>query len=98
MDKEIIQKKLEEYIALYNEVKEKTGGDDRAALAFILEANKDRRMEQMRAEREAGILQPATAAQKRYLKKLKVKVPSDTELTKEQASQLIDEAVAKGTE
>jgi hypothetical protein len=98
MEKEIIQQKLNDYIALYNEVRERTGGDDRAALTILQEVNKDLRMEQMRAEREAGSLQPATPAQKRYLKRLKVKVPSDNELTKEQASQLIDEALAKESE
>ena len=95
IEKEIIQTRLEEYIGLYNELKEKTGGDDRVALGILAELKKDLRMEQMRAEREVEKLKPATAAQKRYLKKLKVEVPSDAELTKERASELIDEALAK---
>jgi hypothetical protein len=92
---ETVQDKLENYLDLYDKVRARTG-DDRSALAILQEMNKDKRMAQIRAERNGNGDQPATDRQKGYLKKLGVEVPAD--LTKAQASALIDGALAKESE
>jgi len=96
MDKETLQGKLTEYIALYNEIRQRINGEPRDALAILAEIGKDARMEQMKEEREKQNGDPATDKQKRFLKKLEIEfVPN---LTKVQASALIDRALAKEPE
>jgi len=96
MDKETLQGKLTEYIALYNEIRQRIDGEPRDALAILAEIGKDARMEQMKEEREKQNGDPATDKQKRFLKKLEIEfVPN---LTKVQASALIDRALAKEQE
>jgi hypothetical protein len=82
----------ERYINLYGEIRKKTG-DDRVAQAILAEVAKDRRMQEMREEREARNGELATAKQLQYLENLGVKVKPG--LTKKEASALIDEAVEK---
>lgn len=105
MENEIIREKVEEYLKLFDDIRARTG-DDRTAVTILQEVKKDLRMAQIRAERENsngksnsngndnGVL--ASAAQIGYLKKLGVKIPIG--LTKKQASSLIDEATAKGSQ
>jgi hypothetical protein len=85
--------KAEKYLTLFEEIKKKAGGDERIAQAVLVEVTKDRRMEEMREEREARNGEPATPKQLDYLKNLGV--PVSQGLTKKQASELIDEALDK---
>ena len=96
MEKEITEQKVSDYIALYNQIMQRIEGEPRDALAILAEIGKDARMEQMKAERKRQNGDPATERQKQFLKKLEVEfVP---ELTKAQASALIDRALAKEQE
>jgi len=100
MENEIIKAKIEEYLKLLADIKARTG-DDRTALSILQEVNKDFRMAQIRAERENGNGGnkddgPATVRQKDYLRRLGVKMPVN--MTKKQASSLIDEALEKESE
>ena len=52
MDKETLQGKLAEYIALYNEIRQRIEGEPRDALAILAEIGKDARMEQIPARLE----------------------------------------------
>ena len=95
MKTETIQQRVDEYLKLYDDIKDRTG-DERIALSILQEVNKDIRMAQIREERENGNDKPATEKQLNYLKKLGVDVSVD--LTKKQASALIDEALEKESE
>jgi hypothetical protein len=86
--------KVEKYLDLFSEIKERTNGDDRLALLVMQEVTKDRRMEEMRAEREQRNNEPATPKQLQFLKNLKVEIPAG--LNKKQASGFIDTALVKG--
>ena len=91
-----LKEKVEEYLELLKEIKQKTG-DERTALAILQEVNKDVRMDRISFERTnkdpwAGA-KPASARQMNFLKKLGVEVPDV--LTKEAASALIDEELGK---
>ena len=90
---------MESYLMLLDELKAKTG-DARTAVALLQEVNKDVRMAQIRADRENGAPNgrsyPASPKQKNYLERLGFEVPAD--LTKKEASALIDEALAKESE
>ena len=94
MDSDTVRSKAEEYLTLLNDIRVKTQ-DERTALAILQEVNKDIRMAQIRAEREHGNGpdQPATVRQKNYLKKLGVDIPAN--LTKREASRLIDQEVGQ---
>ena len=87
-----VMAKVENYLDLFKEILEKTS-DDRVALTILQEVAKDRRMDQMREEREVRNNGPATRRQVGYLNVLGVEMTPG--LTKRQASRLIDEAVAK---
>jgi hypothetical protein len=78
---------------MYEDIRNKIM-DDKAALALLQEVAKDKRMDQMREERELKNNQPATARQIKFLKKLGIEM-FDPGLTKKQASTLIDETMAK---
>jgi hypothetical protein len=92
---EYTQTKLDEYLGLLEDIREKTD-DERTAMAILQEISKDRRTEQIRMERETrnnvrnggrtGDL--ATDRQKSFLKKLGIEFAKD--ITKKQASFLID--------
>jgi len=83
-----IQGKLEKYLELFQEIRGKVD-DERTALTLLQEVSKDRRMEQIREEREMKNGEPATTRQLQFMKKLGIEIPPG--VTKKQASMLIDE-------
>ena len=87
--------RLDNYLELLDEISEKTS-DEKTALALLQEISKDRRMEQIRDEREGNGLQPATEKQKRFMDDLEIKYPK--KVTKQEASVLIDEELQKNGE
>jgi hypothetical protein len=90
-----IQAKLENYFELFQEIKQKTG-DDGIALRLLQEVSKDRRMEEIREEREMKNSEPATTRQLKFMKKLGIEVPAG--VTKKEASMLIDEELGRNSE
>ena len=90
-----IQAKLDKYLGLFEELKQKTN-DERTALTLLQEVSKDRRMEEMREEREAKNGETATTKQMNYMKKLGIDIPPG--ITKKEASRLIDGELAKNGE
>lgn len=98
--------KLDYYLEMFNHVRSKGLNDDAVAMAIVQEAAKDQRMEKMRngkprngtagSARPAGAdngRSPATAKQREYLADLGVNARPD--LTKQEASALLDELTAK---
>ena len=93
MEQKTNEAKLQSYIKTYEQIRRQVP-DDYTATAILQEMAKDARMQQIRAERmEQAETIPATEKQIAYLQRLGVEVPNH--LTKEEASQLIDDAVAK---
>ena len=92
---ENIHEKLTSYLELLDEIKDKTE-DEGTAAVVLQEISKDRRMEEMRQDREAKNSVPATEKQKRFMKKLGVDYPKT--ITKKEASVLIDEDLGKSEE
>ena len=100
-----MQSKLDEYLRLLEQIKQKTG-DERIAVALLQEVSKDRRSAEIREERESknseagnsdtNSSQPATDKQKQFMKKLGIKFPAT--VTKQEASLMIDEELGKSTE
>lgn len=88
-----IAAKVEKYLALFDEIRKRTS-DDRVAQAILVEVAKDRRMDEMKEEREAGNSEPATAKQLQFMRELYVEFP--TGVTKRQASELITSAKERG--
>jgi len=87
----IIQQKLESYLTLLEEIKEKTG-DEETARVLLGEVAQDLRMEHMHEERNFSGNVSATDNQIGYLRRLGVEIPEG--LTKKQASKLIDATLA----
>ena len=88
-----MQSKLEEYVRLLEQIKQKTT-DERTAVSLLQEVSKDRRSAEIREERETKNSdtqdsQPATEKQKQFMKKLGIKFPAT--VTKQEASMMIDE-------
>lgn len=97
--------KVAEYLALLDEIRSKVG-EELVAVEILREISKDRRMEQIRAERR-GLVEvshdaqsdngngtmPATLRQKEYLLDLGIKIPQG--LSKQKASELLEEAIAQ---
>jgi len=88
-----MQSKLEEYLKLLEQIKQKTT-DERTAVSLLQEVSKDRRSAEIREERETKSgndteSQPATEKQKQFMKKLGIKFPAT--VTKQEASLMIDE-------
>jgi hypothetical protein len=83
---------VEKYLGLFQEIRGRVS-DDQVARAILAEVAKDRRMEEIRQEREQHNSDPATAKQLQYLKNLGVETRPG--LTKKEASVLIDEAIQK---
>ena len=79
---------LQDYVSLLQELKANTN-DEGTAILLLQEIAKDRRTEQMTARGQ--ITQEATPKQLAFLEKLNVEY--DAELSKSEASQLIDEAL-----
>ena len=90
-----IQAKLDGYLELFQEIRRKTD-DERTALTLLQEVSKDRRMEEIRQERDSQRQQPATERQKRFMDDLGIKYPKN--VTKQEASVLIDEELGKNNE
>jgi hypothetical protein len=82
--------RVEEYLKLFNELKERLG-EEGVARAILSEVAKDRRMDEIRSEQEAKNGKPATAKQLAFLKHLGVSFKKG--ITKREASRLIDEAM-----
>ena len=87
--------KVERYLDLHGEIARRTS-DERLAQTVLVEVAKDRRMQEIREERELRNGEPATARQLEYLKRLGVEITPG--LTKKQASILIDNALDKEEE
>ena len=87
-----IQAKLDIYMELLEEIRQKTD-DERTAVSLLQEVSKDRRMEEMRQEKEAKNSVPATDRQKKFMKKLGIGFPET--VTKQEASLLIDEELGR---
>ena len=90
-----IQGKLEKYLELFQEIRGKVD-DERTALTLLQEVSKDRRMEQIREEREMKNGEPATTRQLQFMKKLGIEIPPG--ITKKQASLMLDEELGTGNE
>ena len=88
-----IQDKLDSYLELFEQIKQKTQGDDKIALSLMTEISKDRRMEEIRQEKEAKNAEPATEKQKKFMKKLGMDFPKNA--TKKEASVMIDEELSR---
>ena len=86
------KEKLDSYLELLDEIRQKTD-DSRVATVLLSEICKDRRMQEIRQEREANDNQPATDKQKRFMDDLGIKYPET--ITKKEASALIDEELGK---
>ncbi len=80
---------IESYVRLLSELQTKTG-DDATALALLQEIAKDRRGHEANG-RNSGADGPATEKQKAYLDRLKVEYAD--EISKAEASRLIDDAL-----
>ena len=78
--------KVEKYLELLGEIKGKVG-DEATAARILTEVANDRRMEEIREERQ-NHAQPATTRQLQFLKRLGVEVEAD--VSKTEASRLID--------
>jgi len=93
-----IQNKVHKYVQVFDDMKKRVGSDEVAAV-ILEQVGKDNRCELMR---DGGVRQavvnrdpdaPATSKQIGYLKHLGVEISE--RLTKEQASELIDQAAGK---
>jgi hypothetical protein len=96
-----MQSKLDEYMRLLEQIKQKTS-DERTAVSLLQEISKDRRSAEIREEREnkndsdEADSEPATEKQKQFMKKLGIKFPAA--VTKQEASMLLDEELGKNGE
>ena len=90
-----MQSKLDEYMRLLEQIKQKTQ-DERTAMSLLQELSRDRRSAEIREEKGAEQVIPATEKQKNFMKKLGIKFPG--EVTKQEASVMIDEELGKGGE
>ena len=82
---------LMRYLELFAGVKQKVVNDT-AAAAIFQEIARDRRMQQIKPEQGADGDAPATDKQIGYLKRLGVQIPP--ELTKQRASEILDQVEA----
>lgn len=87
----IIEQKLEGYLELLDEIKQRIGDDD-IAMTLLSEIAKDLRMNEIQQERSFNGNAPATEAQLAYLRRLGAVIPEG--LTRSQASKLIDSTKA----
>ena len=89
------RKRLDDYVTLFGVISERVN-NDAVAIAILQEISKDRRSLEIHEEREVKSDGPATEKQKQYMRKLNIAVPEN--LTKRQASMLIDEELGKNGE
>ena len=94
METQITQLELDHQLNLLKTIKSYVP-DEREALAILQELNKDARMAQIQKERDHEDGEAATIRQKNFLIRLGVEIPE--KLTKDEASALIDEQLAKET-
>jgi len=89
---EITKQKMSDYLELFEAIKAKIS-NEQIALAVLQEVAKDvrsdKRAEQTHEEQGTKNSQPATDKQKKFMKKLGIKFPAN--VTKQEASMLIDE-------
>lgn len=85
------KEKLDSYLELLEEIKSRTS-DERISAGLLGEIAKDKRMEQIRQERNFNGDLPATEKQISFLKNLDATIPEN--LTRQQASQLIEDTKA----
>jgi len=85
------QTKLNSYLELFGQIRQKTS-DEKIAMSLLSELSKDRRMEEIKQDRELRNSQPATAKQKKFMDDLGIKYPKT--VTKQEASVLIDEELS----
>lgn len=97
-----MQSKLDEYLRLLDQIKQKTT-DERTAVSLLQELSRDRRSAEIREERESRNSDdsnnnsiPATDKQQQFMKKLGIKFPAT--VTKQEASLMIDEELGKNSE
>ncbi len=90
-ENEFVEKRFETYLGLYGGILGKVNSPE-VALGILQECARDRRMQEIRQEKERGNGDAATERQIAFLRDLGVEV--EPGLTKRQASQLIDEARA----
>ena len=85
----------EQYISQFNELLDRLNGKGKTsvAVAILQETAKDRRMAEIRAERENGNGEMATLKQIAFLKDLGANIAEG--LTKKHASELIEELRAR---
>lgn len=83
-----IQVRVDEYIEILDRIRPKVESEE-AAVAILHEACKDRRAESIRRDENKPREDGATEKQKRLLRELKVRYPSD--ISKIEASKLIDQ-------
>lgn len=86
------KEKLDSYLELLTEISRKTGNSEEARV-LLQELSKDRRMQEIREEREMRNNRPATERQKRFMDDLGIQYPKA--VTKEEASVLIDKELGK---
>jgi len=92
---ESTKERLDDYLELLEKIKEKTQ-DERAGTVLLTEIAKDRRMQQIRQERNFSGTAPATEKQISFLKNLGAVIPEG--LTRQRASRLIEDTKAAITE
>lgn len=85
------EKKMNEYMELLNQIKQHVSNEDTAA-SIVSEIAKDKRVQEMQKNRN-GNGSPATQKQKQFMEKLGIDYPEN--VTKREASKLIDEELAK---
>lgn len=88
---ENIKARLDAYVEIFENLKEKTKNSNEA-LVLLTEAAKDSRMEKVK-QRQANNGSPATDRQKKFMKNLGIDFPEN--VTKREASALIDEELGK---
>jgi hypothetical protein len=92
---ESTKEKVADYLEVFNEIKEKTD-ESTVAIALLSEICKDRRMQEIKEQKEANNNEPATSKQKRFMDDLGIKYPKT--VTKKEASMLIEEEIGKNGE
>lgn len=90
---EDIKEKVDGYLWLLEQIKQKTEEDSAVAIALLSEIRKDQRMEEIKEEREARNNEPATVKQMKFMDDLGIGYPKN--VTKKEASALIDEELGK---
>lgn len=92
---ESTKEKVADYLEVFNEIKKKTD-ESTVAIALLSEICKDRRMQEIKEQKEANNNEPATSKQKRFMDDLGIKYPKT--VTKKEASMLIEEEIGKNGE